>query len=95
MIDAAGQDHSTGQWVNNVPHEIRIRSGNDRLTLRPASIFSREIILIGDETNVSIRPVHGWTRRAVISGRWSSFETLVFAFWLTIILWWRANSGGG
>lgn len=76
--------------------EISGRAGG--AVLSADSAFKRAMRLEGDQANVTIRPVHAFTRRAVITGEAQDFRLVAFAFWLTALLWRRAasnNSNGG
>lgn len=66
--------------------------------LEPASFFGRAMRLDAAGAQCSIQPVHVFTRRATIEGRFEDFRVVAFAFWLTALLWRRAarnNSSGG
>lgn len=77
--------------------EITGRDGGS--VLSADSAFKRAMRLEGDQANVTIRPVHAFTRRAEITGEAADFRLVAFAFWLTALLWRRAasnhNSQGG
>lgn len=65
--------------------------------LEAGSAFSRAMRLDAAGANCSIVPVHAFTRRAQIEGRFEDFRVVAFAFWLTVLMWRRAannNSGG-
>ena len=76
--------------------EITGREGG--AVLSAESAFGRAMRLEGDQANVTIRPVHAFTRRAGITGEAADFRMVAFAFWLTVLTWRRAasnNAGGG
>ena len=51
--------------------------------------------LEGSGLDCSIAPDHGFTRRASITGEWSDFRVVAFAFFLTVITWKRAANNNG
>lgn len=78
--------------------EITGREGG--AVLSAESAFGRTMRLEGGGVNVTIQPVHAFTRRAGISGEAADFRLVAFGFWLTALLWRRAasaanGSGGG
>lgn len=58
--------------------------------LEAALFAGRTMNLVGPGTDVSIGPIHAFTKRATITGRLPDFEVAAFAFWLTALTWRRA-----
>ena len=59
--------------------------------LRAVSPFTRAMELRSGEHRATRAPVHAFTRRAVVDGSWPDDRLVVFAFWLTTLLWRRAS----
>ena len=81
---------------------FEVRGEGGAFTLKAETPFTRTFVLIvGDQIMGRIRPVHAFTRRAVLECGDSLPEELqVFAFWLVGLLWKRAaesnnNAGSG
>jgi hypothetical protein len=58
--------------------------------LRAISPFARAMELVDGEHRATVAPVHPFTRRAVVDGSWPDDRLVVFAFWLTTLLWRRS-----
>jgi len=59
--------------------------------LSAESVFGRTMLLEGAGGTAVIAPDHAFTRRASIEGSTTDFTTACFAFWLTAMLWRRAE----
>lgn len=72
---------------------FEVRGEGVAFTLKAESPFTRIFLLIvGDQVVGRIRPVHAFTRRALIDGDDSLPDELqVFAFWLVGLMWKRAS----
>ncbi|QJE98972.1 hypothetical protein [Luteolibacter luteus] len=65
--------------------------------LKSVSLFGRSMDLSGTAADCVIAPVHAFTRRATIEGEIRDLRIVVFAFWLTALIWRRgsaANTNG-
>ena len=82
----------TAQKTSALMRTFEISGHGGGAVLSAESTFKRAMRLEGDQANVTIRPVHAFTRRAVITGEAQDFRLVVFAFWLTALLWRRAAS---
>jgi hypothetical protein len=87
----------TAQKVSAFMRTFEIAGREGGAVLSAESAFGRAMRLEGERVNVTIRPMHVFTRRAEISGEAADFRLVAFGFWLTALLWRRAasnNSGG-
>lgn len=58
--------------------------------MHATSAFLRAMELRSGRHMAVVAPVHAFTRRATIVGSWPDDRLVVFAFWLTALLWRRA-----
>ena len=82
----------TAQKSSAFMRTFEISGNGGGAVLSAESAFKRAMRLEGNQANVVMRPVHAFTRRAVITGEAEDFRLVVFAFWLTALLWRRAAS---
>lgn len=61
------------------------------LSLNAMSAFGRTMQLKGDGFDVAFTPENPFTRRTNITGNYSDFLTLCFAYWLVVLMWRRAQ----
>jgi len=88
-----GRVSATATKASAFTRTFEIKTETEVLTLKAASALGRKMELNGSNCEVTIEPKHAFTRRAMISGTVFDPETVLFAFWLSVLVWRRsANS---
>lgn len=87
----------TAEKTSAFRRSIEIQHQGQTYLLKARSAFGRSMEFTGPNVKATIEPVHPFTRRATITGILPPFELSSFAFWLTALLWRRAqrNNNGG
>ncbi|MGJ8638070.1 MAG: hypothetical protein ACSHYA_01640 [Opitutaceae bacterium] len=88
-----GQSVAEANKTSVMTRSFEIKAKTGALTLQAVSPFGRTMQLKGAGCSAMIKPNHPFTRRATISGTFADQEALLFAFWLSLLMWRRsANS---
>ncbi len=70
-------------------HRTLVVDGPHKGELRACSAFGRAMELECGNHHATLAPAHPFTRRASIVGTWPDDRLVVFAFWLTTLVWRR------
>ncbi|MCB9881455.1 MAG: hypothetical protein H6834_06660 [Planctomycetes bacterium] len=87
----AGIEVFTGTKESIITRSFRLQSGDETYALHPTGL-GRTFVLERDNRKIAtIRPEHAFTKRATIDWRPGDeeFLVIVFAFWLTVLMWRR------
>ena len=93
-----GQEVATADKASAFQRRFEIKKGLDEWQLRPESALGRSfLILRSNEAIGRIAPMHPFTRRATIEMYVPEYDAdlMTFCFWLVVLTWRRAASGGG
>jgi hypothetical protein len=89
-VESAAGFSLTAQKTSILRKRIEITGLFGKAWLAPESALAgRNMRLKGAGVNCTIHPVHPFTRRSIIAGRWDDFRLVAFGFWLTSIIWSR------
>jgi hypothetical protein len=88
-MEHGGRSILEGRKTNPLTRGFEIHGNHGTALLRPVSTFGRSMELSIHGRSALIEPAHPFTRRSSITGDWEDLETVLFAFWLTVILWRR------
>ena len=83
----------TARKTGALSRHMTMHGPEGQVGLTAKSIFSRTVTMAGTGIHCEVVPVHAFTRRATISGRWNDFRYVAFGFWLTVLTWRRAAAG--
>jgi len=90
-LQKRGEVLCTAQKTSAFRRSLEIRYANQTHLLKARSAFGRSMEFTGPNVYATIAPTHPLTRRAAITGKLPPFEISAFTFWLTALLWRRAQ----
>lgn len=97
ILESGGRTVASAQKSSVITRTFELEDSEARLTLRARSALGRSFRVEESGRGVAIiRPDHPFTRRATIHAGSNpiTFTTLVFAFWLVVLMWRRGDSSG-
>ena len=95
MLTRGGVEESFATKNSAFTRSFCIRQGGKVLSLEAKSAFGRKMRFTGEGVDMTILPVHAFTRRATIVGHWDDDLMMAFGFWLTVLTWRRIASNNG
>ena len=92
VLEQHGKTLVTAHKENPFTRTIGFTAPGGAHRLSAQSMVGRTMVLTSPGSSVHIAPEHPFTRRATLSAAGQDPRVTVFAFWVTILLWRRADN---
>jgi len=92
VLERNGTAVATARKEGLMSRSFRISAPSGHCLLRKQNAIGRSMVLENGASRVDITPLHAFTRRAKLTGAYPDPRIIVFAFWLTALLWRRIAS---
>ena len=70
---------------------VQFFSHGESYQLEKINLFNRSMALTGPDCEIEIRPNHIFTKRCMITGMAKDMNLVLFATWMTLLLWRRSS----